>query len=79
MKVEGVRVGQFKEFMVAAGPLLGAGVVVDFGQDGVVPSGFFTRLAVVGKQNQEVVVVDHVVAVQVGMALAMHVRQRQQA
>ena len=75
VKVKGVGVGQFKKLVVAVGALLGARVLVDFGQDGVVAAGFFARRAVVCEQNEEVVVVNHVVAVQVGMALAMHIGQ----
>ena len=79
MKVERVRVGQLQEFVVAVASLLGAGVVVDFGQYGVVPPCVFARLAVVGQQDQQVVVVHHVVAVQIGMALARYVGKRQHA
>ena len=51
VKVKGVGVGQFKKLVVAVGALLGAGVVVDFGQDGVVPAGVLARLSIVGKQD----------------------------
>ena len=63
-------VHQLNELVIAVGPLLGAWVVVDFRNDRIVPSGLSTRAAIVGEQNEQIVVVDDGIAVEVGLALS---------